>query len=811
LKFPPEICSSSQSFNPSLYPSFLLFEAIATMVLIHFRTVLALALVSSAFGVTTSSSSVTTTLHTSTTSTSSSSSSSSSSSLSVSVNAVASESVAPVNAQGAASAVAAPAVPLASVTASNGVTLLANTSSSTNAKPAAAVAVSGSNVKSTILVIARDSASAYSAYSGLNGYGIPYQLLIVPQAGASLPVLNSSTTAGNFGAIVILSEVSYDYGTSGGGFQSALTTAQWSALYTYQISFGVRMVRLDVYPSEETGTEALGGCCDTGVEQLVSISNNAKFPTAGMKTGAGMSTAGIWHYPATITNSTIATEIAQFAATTGFSKVSTAAVINNFSGRQQMVFYLGFSTDWSPTSNFLQHAWIHWSTRGLYAGYRRVGLNTQIDDMFLESDIYSPAGNTFRIRTGDLAAHKTWMPTVQSKMPSGSSYFIEVGHNGNGNIEAAYNLDTTGKKCAAQPIEYDDQNSTALEFQKPLGTGTDIWPATASDYPNYSTACMNLDTLKTWWATAANRDAFAHVSHTFTHEDQDNATYNDIFREISWNQAWLSASTIASGSKFSSKGLIPPAITGLHNGDALRAWATRGIVNAVGDNTRPALLNTQNEHWPLITTVAANGYAGIQITPRWATNIYYNCDTPACTVAEWIATSAGSGDISTLLALEKADNTRHLLGLRRDPFMFHQANLRQTDASKTVVNGVSSQFSLLQMWVETVAVEMARIVTWPLVTLKHDDLAAQFAARVARDACTPNIAYQLSPTAKTVTGVVVTTTGNTCSVTIPVTVPGSVTNTQGFTTEKIGSDPTTIWVKMSGSPVTFTLSTPVAW
>jgi hypothetical protein len=44
-----------------------------------------------------------------------------------------------------------------------------------------------------------------------------------------------------------------------------------------------------------------------------------------------------------------------------------------------------------------------------------------------------------------------------------------------------------------------------------------------------------------------------------------------------------------------------------------------------------------------------------------------------------------------------------------------------------------------------------------------------------------------------------------------VTVPGSVTNTQGFTTEKIGSDPLTIWVKLSGAPVTFTLSTPVAF
>jgi hypothetical protein len=31
-----------------------------------------------------------------------------------------------------------------------------------------------------------------------------------------------------------------------------------------------------------------------------------------------------------------------------------------------------------------------------------------------------------------------------------------------------------------------------------------------------------------------------------------------------------------------------------------------------------------NEHWPLMSTVKSNGYAGIQITPRWASNMYYN-------------------------------------------------------------------------------------------------------------------------------------------------------------------------------------------
>jgi len=98
--------------------------------------------------------------------------------------------------------------------------------------------------------------------------------------------------------------------------------------------------------------------------------------------------------------------------------------------------------------------------------------------------------------------------------------------------------------------------------------------------------------MKTWFATPANRDAFSHVSHTFTHEAENNATYFDIVHEITWNQAWLTQSGLASATMFSPAGIVPPAITGLHNGDAIKAWMDNGITNVVGDNSRPVLRNT---------------------------------------------------------------------------------------------------------------------------------------------------------------------------------------------------------------------------
>jgi len=176
---------------------------------------------------------------------------------------------------------AGPVVPTVTAVV-DGLKIVTNTTANNVTIQAPVGSVESTSVSSTVLVFARDNASAYSAFSGLNGYAIPYQLVVVPQSGITLPTLNSSTV-GNFGGIVVLSEVSYDYGGTL-GFQSALNASQWAALYQYQVSFGVRMVRLDVFPGATFGTKALGGCCDTGVEQLISISDDTAFPNSGLNT-----------------------------------------------------------------------------------------------------------------------------------------------------------------------------------------------------------------------------------------------------------------------------------------------------------------------------------------------------------------------------------------------------------------------------------------------------------------------------------------------------------------------------------------------
>ena len=363
-------------------------------------------------------------------------------------------------------------------------------------------------------------------------------------------------------------------------------------------------------------------------------------------------------------------------------------------------------------------------TRGLYAGYRRVNLNTQIDDMFLKSDIY-PDNRLFRIRPADMDAHVSWLPTINEKMNEGSNYFVEIGYNGNGNIEASVDKPDGWGICDPGPIDYDSITPTSLEFKKPLGTGKNFWPTTPAKY-SYTDECLNLDELSVWFRNSENRDKFAHMSHTFTHMELNNATYDDALKEISFNVGWLKQMGFDSAPHYTGKGLIPPAITGLHNGDVYRAWVDNGLTSCVGDNTRPPLRNQQNEHHPYITTMDADGFDGFQVNPRWSTRIYFNCDTAACTTQEWVDTSGGVGDFYDLLEAEKDDRMRQFFGLYREPFMFHQANLRQIDVGDTVINGDSAKLSIFQAWVEAVVQEFTRLVDWPLLTLKHDDVCNLF-------------------------------------------------------------------------------------
>jgi hypothetical protein len=137
--------------------------------------------------------------------------------------------------------------------------------------------VPGATVDSTILILVREGDATYSVTSGLDAYGIPYDLVFVPKTGFSLPVLNTSSTQGSYGGIISLSELAFEYDT---GFGSGISLDQYNSIYAYQLAFGVRFVRIDAFPQAAFGTTTApegSGCCSLDDEQMISLTNSSGF------------------------------------------------------------------------------------------------------------------------------------------------------------------------------------------------------------------------------------------------------------------------------------------------------------------------------------------------------------------------------------------------------------------------------------------------------------------------------------------------------------------------------------------------------
>lgn len=57
--------------------------------------------------------------------------------------------------------------------------------------------------------------------------------------------------------------------------------------------------------------------------------------------------------------------------------------------------------------------------------------------MFLQTPMFD-SGDNFRVTGDDLSHHIDVMKTINERLPAGSKWIIEIGHNGNGNIEVVF-------------------------------------------------------------------------------------------------------------------------------------------------------------------------------------------------------------------------------------------------------------------------------------------------------------------------------------------------------------------------------------
>ncbi|KAF3922954.1 hypothetical protein ABW20_dc0101875 [Dactylellina cionopaga] len=679
--------------------------------------------------------------------------------------------------------------------------------------------------------------------SSLSAYGIPYDSIVMPDSGYTLPSLTNTDGSCKYSALVTFRQL---YKTdSSGAWKCFIEPDQWQKIYDYQVSCGVRLIQLGAVPGSSdfacslisSTNDTLNGAIYGANHQFFLDTNvaNIEFRTANLKNPKNARFSSTWHTPGwcddsllpsgmSSQNAFLFTEPITVANATipTFASVSQPAlgVINRFTtGREQMGFFSSFAR-WAEPSLFMNHIWINWAFRGIIPGRRSAGLSLQVDDLLLPTAVYG-ANYTYRLTVDDVVNHAKWQVDLNKRLATsnpGSDIFLEFGFNGNGAFiygQTVLGLDKNGT-CPVSVVYTAAQTVTSLEYAKPPGTGTDLWPINQTY--NWPDKCIFYDPIAKIFSqnnTGGDNingvsDVFAIVSHTFTHEGENPITYADAVKEIQFNQQFQSKSSFDKARRFSPNAIIPPAITGLHNADALKAWMENGVKYVVGDNTRAPLRNQQNDRWPLITTVADNGYPGLVIIPRWANRIYFNADGVASDIQEWLDVSPtqATNSMTNLLSIERATTAQYLLGLYHDPFMFHQANLRVWADPGVSVNGVAGPWSLIQMWTESILDEFTQYANWPIRSMKHDDLGKDFVDRMNRDLYSgSSVAWITSEDGTTITGFTVSASNSSWVGEIPVMIPGDVVSTANARSEQYGTDPTTLWV--SKFPASFQLKTPI--
>jgi len=661
------------------------------------------------------------------------------------------------------------------------------------------------------------STTSYDAnYITLNfqSYGIPYDIVKLTKEGISgnLSLYDEnnepkySLIVVNGGALAL--EVN-------GSYVSSLTKSQWEYLEDYEAKNGVRRVVIEeeIYSDDtEIVIENPNKWGYTLANQplIVDDSDLVKkiFDDAGIKITAPLDVNDIYHTRVQIINPAN-TKPLLYYSDNGEKGAVAAAITTYPNGREKMHFYFGFG-EWSVTSLVLNHLWLSWGTRSLYNGFRRVYFTPHIDDVFLSTELvdvahnkeYSKYSEEFRTSPNDYVKIAQFQKDILKDMPEGSFYRVELAFNGNGML---INVDYD------QALEVDGERYVDIEYVKEPGTGEKRWPKENYQFSETQLKTFKKDDLFKYFANNSTaQKEFFWSSHTFSHENLDNASASDVDNEIRLNIQVAEMLGLTDKEWWSSHAIITPQISGIHNKDAIEVFKKYGINSATGDLSREAICNNENPYLPYYTTQESSNYEGFAVIPRTPTEIYYFCSSreeDAWMFNKMYYKTYYSKKLTwDEIAESEARRTLLLmLKLRHEAHQFHQANLR---AYPKVGNYGES---LLEDWTRAIVNSYTQYVDWPLISIKIDRQAEIFYERAEREACRHE--SKLIMEDDKIVAVKVTATSGDC--TVPVTVPSGVNESslpEGSTLEQVGHDPLTVWVPLKkGESQTIELSQAVSW
>ncbi|KAJ3126131.1 hypothetical protein HK098_007842 [Nowakowskiella sp. JEL0407] len=632
-----------------------------------------------------------------------------------------------------------------------------------------------------------------AATYSLTSYGIPFDKITIdnPSFNGNFN-LEVQPDKGRYSLLVLTSDSLTIL--KNGIWMSGISNDQFEVLKQYQIKYGIRQITLNSYPNPVKHFATVAdvnyqGCCSG--EHLATFTEFSPITRAGLKSSAILSTEGLYHYPSQILNTTAAKPILIFkggsqphfpADTVG------AVVIRHIDNREEMVFFISFS-DWSITSLILGHMWIDWGTRGLYMGNRQIYLGTQIDDFFLETEgptLPNQSSKIYSTSPSDMDNLAQWRRDLHTRLPKGSNFKIELAYNGIGMLM---------KGNPAATLNIDSENYVLNDFVKPLGGGDNRWP---NPVPSDADIGITNESI------ASSNPLFNYFNGLDRRQKQCEC---DL--EFSMNiKATKSLLKFFNESYFSPNSIVTPQISGLRNGDAIKAIVDNGINYAVGDDSRPELISDKGVLYPLITTNALSNYNGFMILPRSPCEVYFFSGTAEENTYVYNSMYQSVYGTSTNLQIMEREAERvlyKLMALHPGSYMFHQANLVAPSSNVTIGLG-TGRLSLLQQWVEAVVFRLGQIANWPVTTLKQDDLAKGFVNRMDRDNCGLKATLNYDSTNSSIESVQIQSAG-TCVVEF--TIPQLLVDISLIPSAEyinIGDQPKIVKLQMSGNSINLRLS-----
>jgi hypothetical protein len=492
------------------------------------------------------------------------------------------------------------------------------------------------SVDARLLVITADGTDpAYAAITeALQYLGTPFDSF---NASTEPDLTADRLATGNHGKYygVIL-----DTGALSTGSTSAFSAAEWAVLADYEAQFQVRRVALYAYPTATYGLAGSGGFDTTTTPLSIHCTASGAAVFLDTNCSAGVTVKNAWAYPATATGTTTVPILVDDGGRI-FGATFTDTV-----GHE----YLALTFAQAPSlvhSLSLMYDVVRWVTRGVFLGERHVYVTSQIDDLFLASDIYpycsdcvdggalgegavssgddggSSAGLTYRITDLDLQALANW----------------QLGPRGQpltGGLRLNWALNGVGS-AATDPLTIRAQ-----------GLGS----------------------------------TFAWISHTWDHTDLDGMSYADALAEFTQNDARVSSMGLQ---PYDLRNIVTPSVSGLDNPDAMRAAFDAGIRFTVSDTSVSGWDNPSPN-----AGIYSLEESAILIIPRRPTNLFYNVSTPDVWQQEYndIYRSYWRRDLTydEILDFESEVLLQYLLRGENDPWMFHQANTRDYGGGRSLLS-----------------------------------------------------------------------------------------------------------------------------